>query len=52
MTDTVDDADFVVVNTCGFIDSAREESLGAIDEMLALKRPGQDPQCGSDWLSR
>ena len=41
MTDTVDDADFVVVNTCGFIDSAREESLGAIDEMLALKREGK-----------
>ena len=41
MTDSVDDADFVVVNTCGFIDSAREESLGAIDEMLALKRQGK-----------
>ncbi len=41
MVDSVDDADFVVVNTCGFIDSAREESLGAIDEMLALKRQGK-----------
>ena len=41
MTDMVEDADFVVVNTCGFIDSAREESLGAIDEMLALKREGK-----------
>ncbi|MDA8745038.1 30S ribosomal protein S12 methylthiotransferase RimO [Rubripirellula amarantea] len=41
MVDSVDDADFVVVNTCGFIDSAREESLGAIDEMLALKRAGK-----------
>ncbi len=41
MVDTVDSADFVVVNTCGFIDSAREESLGAIDEMLALKREGK-----------
>ena len=30
MVDSVDSADFVVVNTCGFIDSAREESLGAI----------------------
>ena len=34
-------ADFVVVNTCGFIDAARAESLGAIDEMLALKRSGK-----------
>jgi len=41
MVGSVDDADFVVVNTCGFIDSAREESLGAIDEMLALKRQGK-----------
>ncbi|WP_372721752.1 radical SAM protein, partial [Novipirellula sp.] len=41
MVDSVDNADFVVVNTCGFIDSARDESLGAIDEMLALKRQGK-----------
>lgn len=34
-------ADFVVINTCGFIDSARQESLGAIDEMLELKRDGK-----------
>ena len=39
--DTVENADFVVVNTCGFIDSARDESLGAIDEMLELKREGK-----------
>ncbi|MBI1173972.1 MAG: 30S ribosomal protein S12 methylthiotransferase RimO [Sideroxydans sp.] len=30
-----DDADLVVVNTCGFIDSAVEESLDAIGEALA-----------------
>ncbi|HUO43615.1 MAG TPA: 30S ribosomal protein S12 methylthiotransferase RimO [Burkholderiales bacterium] len=30
-----DDADLVVVNTCGFIDSAVEESLAAIGEALA-----------------
>lgn len=41
MVDSVEGADFVVVNTCGFIASAREESLGAIDEMLQLKRAGQ-----------
>lgn len=34
------DADFVVVNTCGFIDRARCESYDAIREMLALKRDG------------
>ena len=30
-----EDADLVIVNTCGFIDSAVEESLGAIGEALA-----------------
>ena len=31
-------ADVVVVNTCGFIEPARQESLGVIREMLDLKR--------------
>lgn len=31
-------ADVVIVNTCGFIDPAKEESLGAIMEVLQLKR--------------
>ncbi|MEK7772053.1 MAG: 30S ribosomal protein S12 methylthiotransferase RimO, partial [Pseudomonadota bacterium] len=30
-----EDADLVVVNTCGFIDSAEEQSLDAIGEALA-----------------
>jgi ribosomal protein S12 methylthiotransferase len=34
-------SDFVIVNTCGFIEAARKESFGAIDEMLALKRAGK-----------
>jgi ribosomal protein S12 methylthiotransferase len=33
--------DFVIVNTCGFIEQARHESYSAIDEMLQLKRRGQ-----------
>ena len=33
-----DGADFVVVNTCGFIEEARIESYGAIREMIDLKR--------------
>ena len=31
-------ADFVVINTCGFIGDARSESHAVIREMLALKR--------------
>lgn len=36
-----DGADVVVVNTCGFIESSRQESLGVIREMLELKRRGK-----------
>jgi ribosomal protein S12 methylthiotransferase len=34
-------ADVIVVNTCGFIDAARAESLGALRELAAAKRTGQ-----------
>ncbi|QDT64428.1 30S ribosomal protein S12 methylthiotransferase RimO [Calycomorphotria hydatis] len=36
-----DGADFVIVNTCGFIDSSRAESRSVIDDMLDLKRAGR-----------
>jgi len=34
-------ADVVVVNTCGFIEPARQESLGVIRELLARKKSGE-----------
>ncbi len=34
-------ADVVVVNTCGFIEPSRQESLGVIREMIELKRQGK-----------
>ena len=34
-------ADFVVVNTCGFLAAARDESCSAIRDMLELKRRGK-----------
>src|SRR6266480_194464 len=34
-------ADGVVVNTCGFIEPARQESLAVIREMLSLKTQGK-----------
>ena len=36
-----DGADVVVINTCGFIEPARQESLGVIREMLQLKKDGK-----------
>jgi len=35
------DADVWIINTCGFIDEAREESYAALRELAQAKRPGQ-----------
>ncbi|MGA9348738.1 MAG: 30S ribosomal protein S12 methylthiotransferase RimO, partial [Anaerolineae bacterium] len=34
-------AEALIVNTCGFIDIAKEESFGALRELAEAKRPGQ-----------
>jgi len=34
------DADLVVVNTCAFIEAAREESVGTVLSLAAARRPG------------
>jgi ribosomal protein S12 methylthiotransferase len=41
LTPDADGADLVVVNTCGFIEPARQESLAVIREMTALKERGR-----------
>ena len=41
LTPNADGADVVVVNTCGFIEPARQESLAVIREMLELKKQGK-----------
>ncbi|HEV3144648.1 MAG TPA: 30S ribosomal protein S12 methylthiotransferase RimO [Gemmataceae bacterium] len=41
LTPDADGADVVVVNTCGFIEPARQESLAVIREMLELKKLGR-----------
>ena len=40
VTPDASDADVLVVNTCAFIDSAKQESIDAILEMAAHKRDG------------
>jgi ribosomal protein S12 methylthiotransferase len=37
---TIEEADTLVINTCGFIDAAKEESIQAILEAAELKRQG------------
>jgi ribosomal protein S12 methylthiotransferase len=39
--DAPESADVVVVNTCGFIDAAKEESVNTVLELADAKRPGQ-----------
>ena len=34
-------AEILIVNTCGFIDIAQEESFGALQKLAEAKRPGQ-----------
>src|SRR5213082_19164 len=41
ITANAEDADTVVVNTCGFIDSAKKESIDAILEAARLKTEGK-----------
>lgn len=36
---TLEDADFIVVNTCGFLGAARQESLDTVGEILADRKP-------------
>jgi ribosomal protein S12 methylthiotransferase len=36
-----DGSDFVIVNTCGFIESSRDESKAVIQDMLDLKKAGR-----------
>lgn len=40
LASTIEDADTLVINTCGFIDAAKEESIQAILEAAELKRQG------------
>lgn len=41
LSPVADGVDVVVVNTCGFIEPARQESLSVIREMLDLKKQGR-----------
>jgi ribosomal protein S12 methylthiotransferase len=38
LTQDIEDADYLVVNTCGFLESARAESRSAIEELIDSKK--------------
>ncbi len=41
LTDDTDKADSVIINTCGFIDAAKEESINTILSAIELKKQGK-----------
>lgn len=41
IVDDVDDADIAVINTCGFIEAAKQESIDAIMEAIERKKDGR-----------
>ena len=38
ITNTIEDSDIIIVNTCGFIDSSKKESIETIFEMLSYNK--------------
>jgi len=40
LTNTIEEAEVLIVNTCGFIDSAKQESIQAILEAASMKQRG------------
>lgn len=44
VTQEAEDADIIVVNTCGFVDSAKEESINTILEACELKKDSETPK--------
>ena len=44
MAEQADDADVIIVNTCGFITPAKQESIQAIFEAVALKKKNPHKQ--------
>ena len=52
VTPVADEADVLVVNTCAFIDRAKEESVNTILEMAELKKQAPRPAARGDRLPR
>jgi len=42
--DNAEDADTIIINTCGFLDQARDESIDAILQAIELKKTAQTTQ--------
>lgn len=45
-------ADIIIVNTCGFIEKARQESLDTLRELADTLRPGQHLVAAGCWAQR
>ncbi|MBN1933221.1 MAG: 30S ribosomal protein S12 methylthiotransferase RimO [Anaerolineae bacterium] len=50
--DDPDDADLLLVNTCGFIEAARDESRQVLEDLARRKHPGQRLIAAGCWAQR
>ena len=39
-TEQLENADYLVINTCGFLEASRQESMDTVDHVLKSKKPG------------
>jgi ribosomal protein S12 methylthiotransferase len=40
VSEQLEDADYIVINTCGFLEASRQESMGAVQESLENRKTG------------
>lgn len=40
ITPAIEEADHIIINTCGFLEASREESVNTIEEAVALRKKG------------
>ncbi len=40
VSEELETADFIIINTCGFLEASRDESLETVGEALELRKPG------------
>ena len=45
----LEDSEVVIINTCGFLDRAREEGINRLIELCQLKKENQTISCS--WMS-
>ena len=48
LTDETDSADVIIVNTCGFIEAAKEESINTVLNLHAARKRSEERRVGKE----